>query len=240
MCCPAPDAVEQRTTFRVRFARADSRAVGGWSGGVDVGPRRPNQAHVPQRSRHLGRGDPGRRPCRRPRGRIQDRTAAHEGRHQEPRERPRRDRLPAATGATVRPGRQSRDHGTGLGDDHGRRRQDDALRHEPKTVVVKASPGTASDITPGSRVVWKPKAGQLTQAEEIIVLPANAKLGSLVVSSTPDSITFKSNGKNVTVSIEGRDRAQGLDRENHRYRDWRQGGCAEPRRTNTSARRQPK
>jgi hypothetical protein len=73
----------------------------------------------------------------------------------------------------------------------------------PKTIIVKASPGTASDITKGSRVVWKPVAGQVAQAEEVVVLPANAKMGSLVVSATPDSMTFKNNAKDVTVSIQG-------------------------------------
>jgi len=73
----------------------------------------------------------------------------------------------------------------------------------PTTVVVKAASGTAGDITSGSRVVWKPKEGQLTEAEEVIVLPADAKMGSLVVSATPDSMTFKSNGKDVTVSTKG-------------------------------------
>ena len=71
------------------------------------------------------------------------------------------------------------------------------------TVVVKASPGSASDITTGSRVVWRPVPGQLAQAAEVVVLPANAKMGSEVVSATPTSMTIKSNGKTVTISTQG-------------------------------------
>src|SRR5690349_7576269 len=73
----------------------------------------------------------------------------------------------------------------------------------PTTIFVKASPGTASDITQGSRVVWKAKAGSLAEAEEVVVLPADAKLGSAVVSATPTSMTIKNNGKEVTVSTQG-------------------------------------
>jgi hypothetical protein len=103
----------------------------------------------------------------------------------------------------------------------------------PTTIVVKASPGTASDITKDSRVVWKPKSGQLTQAEEVIVLPASAKLGSPVVSATPTSMTFKSNGKDVTVSIEG---ATVLKVSTAKKDDITTGGkvVAQTRRTNPS------
>jgi len=73
----------------------------------------------------------------------------------------------------------------------------------PTTIVVKASPGSASDITKDSRVIWKAKAGSLSEAEEVIVLPANAKLGSQVVSATPTSMTIKNNGKEITVSTQG-------------------------------------
>lgn len=71
------------------------------------------------------------------------------------------------------------------------------------TVVVKASAGSPSDIKAGDRVVSKPKQGQTTQAEEIIVLPANSKLGSPVVSATANSMTITSGGKNVTVNTTG-------------------------------------
>jgi len=77
-----------------------------------------------------------------------------------------------------------------------------ALR--PTTTFVKAVAGTASDITKGSRVVWKAKKGELTAAEEVIVLPAQAKLGILVIAVAPDSVTIKSaKGKDVKVTTTG-------------------------------------
>jgi len=51
--------------------------------------------------------------------------------------------------------------------------------------------------------VWKPKTGQLTQAEEIIVLPPDAKIGSSVVGVTPTSMQLKGASGNVTVSTSG-------------------------------------
>jgi phage gp45-like len=77
-----------------------------------------------------------------------------------------------------------------------------ALR--PTTTFVKAVAGTAADITKGSRVVWKAKKGALTAAEEVIVLPAQAKLGILVTAVAPDSVTIKSaKGKDVKVTTTG-------------------------------------
>jgi hypothetical protein len=71
------------------------------------------------------------------------------------------------------------------------------------TVVVKATPAKPSDITSGSRIVWKAKSGQQTVADEVIVLTSDAKLGTDVVSATPTSMTIKENGKNVTVDTSG-------------------------------------
>jgi len=68
------------------------------------------------------------------------------------------------------------------------------------TIVVKASPGTPADIAAGGKVVWKPKAGQPTQADEVIVLPADAKIGVPVVSATPTSMELKSENGNITVN----------------------------------------
>src|SRR5205814_5808589 len=42
----------------------------------------------------------------------------------------------------------------------------------PATTYVKAVAGSASDVTKGSRVIFKGKQGSLTVAEEVIVLPA--------------------------------------------------------------------
>jgi hypothetical protein len=63
-------------------------------------------------------------------------------------------------------------------------------------------PGTASDITADSRVVFKASGG-LTDAQEVIVLPASATLGSSVTSVTPTSVTLRSNGKDLTVNAKG-------------------------------------
>jgi hypothetical protein len=60
------------------------------------------------------------------------------------------------------------------------------------TLYASAIPGSTADIVVGSRVVWKPVAGSLTKAEEIIVLPAaDARMGALVTATTSDSVTFK-------------------------------------------------
>jgi hypothetical protein len=72
-----------------------------------------------------------------------------------------------------------------------------------KTIVVKASPGTASDIAAGHHVVWRAKPGQLTQAQEVIVLPADAKIGSVVTNATPTSMEIMGQSGNVTVSTAG-------------------------------------
>ncbi|HYL51121.1 MAG TPA: hypothetical protein VEZ15_04065 [Acidimicrobiia bacterium] len=71
------------------------------------------------------------------------------------------------------------------------------------TLFVKAVPGSAADVTKGSRVVWKPKGGSFTSAEEIIVLPANARLGSLLTDVAAGSMTYKSNGKELKVTTTG-------------------------------------
>ncbi len=70
------------------------------------------------------------------------------------------------------------------------------------TTVVKATPGTASDITRGARVQYKGSGS--SGAQEIIVLPADAKLGLSVTSVTPTSMTLRSNnGKDQTVNTQG-------------------------------------
>lgn len=71
------------------------------------------------------------------------------------------------------------------------------------TIVVKTSPGTASDITKGSKVVVQAKPGSLTDAAEVVVLPSKAKLGTSVVSVTPTSMTIRSNGKDLAINIQG-------------------------------------
>ncbi len=73
----------------------------------------------------------------------------------------------------------------------------------PDTVVVKANSGSASDVTPGSRVVVKTKPGSLTDASEVIVLPADAKLGTTVEAATPTSLTITSGGKKLTINTQG-------------------------------------
>jgi hypothetical protein len=73
------------------------------------------------------------------------------------------------------------------------------------TLFVKTVPGSAADIKKGSRVVWKPKSGSLTTAEEIIVLPAQrSRLGVLITDVASGSLTFKGNGgKAVKVTTTG-------------------------------------
>jgi hypothetical protein len=72
------------------------------------------------------------------------------------------------------------------------------------TTFVKAVPGSAADITKGSRIVYKAKKGSFTTAEEIIVLPAQAKLGILLTDAASGSMTFKNNkGKDVKVTTTG-------------------------------------
>ncbi len=71
------------------------------------------------------------------------------------------------------------------------------------TIVVKAMPGTLADIVAGARVVWILKKGQSTQVDAVIVLPANAKMGTQVVSATANSMTLKRERKDVTFSTNG-------------------------------------
>ncbi len=72
------------------------------------------------------------------------------------------------------------------------------------TTFVKAVAGTAADIVKGSRVVWKPKQGSLTAAEEVIVLPAEAKLGNLLTDAASGSMTFKTaKGKDAKITTTG-------------------------------------
>ena len=74
----------------------------------------------------------------------------------------------------------------------------------PATTYVKAVAGSASDITKGSRVIFKGKQGSLTVAEEVIVLPAQAKLGTLITDVGSGSMTFKNTkGKDAKVTITG-------------------------------------
>jgi hypothetical protein len=87
----------------------------------------------------------------------------------------------------------------GIGPDAGTARQ---FATTARTVVVKAVPGTASDIVAGSRVEFH-AAGSLSDAQEVIVLPANAKVGLSVTSATPTSMTLDSNGKPITVNTKG-------------------------------------
>jgi hypothetical protein len=70
----------------------------------------------------------------------------------------------------------------------------------PATTYVKAVPGTAADIKKGARILWKAKAGSLNAAEEIIVLPAQAKLGILLSDAASGSMTYKTDkGKDFKV-----------------------------------------
>lgn len=71
------------------------------------------------------------------------------------------------------------------------------------TIVVKATPGTSTDIAVGARVVWVVKKGRPTQVDAVIVLPANAKVGAPVLSATANSMTLKRSPKNVTFSTNG-------------------------------------
>ena len=71
------------------------------------------------------------------------------------------------------------------------------------TIMVKATPGTPTDIAAGARVVWRAKKGQPTQADAVIVLPANAKMGWSVVNASANSMTLKGGTTNVTVSTTG-------------------------------------
>jgi hypothetical protein len=72
------------------------------------------------------------------------------------------------------------------------------------TIFVKAVPGSAADIKKGSRVVWKAKKGSLNAAEEVIVLPAQAKLGILLTDAASGSMTYKTTkGKDFKVTTTG-------------------------------------
>jgi phage gp45-like len=71
------------------------------------------------------------------------------------------------------------------------------------TLFVKAVPGSAADITKGSRVIVRAKSGSLTLAEEIIVLPANARLGSLLTDVASGSMTYKAKGKDIKIVSTG-------------------------------------
>ena len=74
----------------------------------------------------------------------------------------------------------------------------------PATTYVKAVAGSASDVTKGSRVIFKGKQGSLTVAEEVIVLPAQAKLGVLLTDVASGSMTLKNaKGKDAKVTITG-------------------------------------
>ena len=74
----------------------------------------------------------------------------------------------------------------------------------PATTYVKAVAGSASDVTKGSRVIFKGKQGSLTVAEEVIVLPAQAKLGVLLTDVGSGSMTLKNaKGKDAKVTITG-------------------------------------
>ena len=77
------------------------------------------------------------------------------------------------------------------------------LLTNPATIVVKATPGTPADIVAGARVVWQLKKGEPTQANAVIVLPTDAKLGTPVVSATANSMTLKRSTGNVTFSTKG-------------------------------------
>jgi hypothetical protein len=71
------------------------------------------------------------------------------------------------------------------------------------TRVVNATAGTLADIVPGSRVIFKNKAGGFTTAEEVVVLPTNAKFGVLVKSATAESMTIQGPKTTVSINIKG-------------------------------------
>jgi hypothetical protein len=78
------------------------------------------------------------------------------------------------------------------------------VAYQSGTLFVKAVPGTAADITKGSRIVWRGKPGSFTMAEEIIVLPAQARLGSLLTDAASGSMTYKSEaGKDLKITTTG-------------------------------------
>jgi hypothetical protein len=68
----------------------------------------------------------------------------------------------------------------------------------PTTVVRKASKGATSDLTKGARVIFKGKT--YTEAAEIIVLPANGRMGTPLTGVASTSVTYKTpRGKSVTI-----------------------------------------
>jgi hypothetical protein len=73
----------------------------------------------------------------------------------------------------------------------------------PKTVVVRtASKGSASDISKGSRAVFK--ASSFTKVKELVILPAAGKAGVMLTGVTSGSVSFKGRGgKTVTVDTSG-------------------------------------
>jgi hypothetical protein len=84
------------------------------------------------------------------------------------------------------------------------------------TRVELTAAATASDIKAGSRVLFvaaKPAAGSTTTGggasvltvKEVIIVSGTGKgrLGTVVTSATPDSMTIKVKGKSVTVSTAG-------------------------------------
>jgi hypothetical protein len=79
------------------------------------------------------------------------------------------------------------------------------LRVDKGTVVQKAGPGSASDITAGEHVVWKNANGSKTKAAEVIVLPTWAKLGVVITAATPTSMTYNTPSGKLEVTTSGAD-----------------------------------
>jgi hypothetical protein len=84
----------------------------------------------------------------------------------------------------------------------------------PNSAIEVAQTATTAEIKPGSRVLFaleKRSAGTTTtgdtpveaKATEIIVVTGTGRLGTTVSAVTSDSMSFKVNGKTVTVSTVG-------------------------------------
>jgi hypothetical protein len=71
---------------------------------------------------------------------------------------------------------------------------DDALQLE------KTAPAEASDLTSGTRLMWKNVEGEPEQAAEIIILPDNTTLGVTLTEATPTEMTYPTPNGALTVS----------------------------------------
>src|SRR5262249_35151587 len=72
-----------------------------------------------------------------------------------------------------------------------------------KTVVVRtASKGSASDVTKGSRMLFKPSG--YTQVKELVILPAAGKAGVMLTAVTSGSVSYRGKtGKTITLKTSG-------------------------------------